>query len=148
MVLIKQEEEKKGLDDIVTNNISPDVIKQLRRNFELKYSSEERIDWLQSHVIGYQIEFETPFGKRTLTYNDHMASGRCLQFFEDYILEKVVPSYGNTHTNDNFVGKRMTNLAHKSSEVHQKVRVRWRLRRLTSSSGSEPRKYASSAFKR
>ncbi|KAJ0978169.1 hypothetical protein J5N97_013643 [Dioscorea zingiberensis] len=120
MVLIKQEEEKKGLDDIVTNNISPDVIKQLRRNFELKYSSKERIDWLQSHVIGNQIEFETPFGKRTLTYSDHTAFGRCLQFIEDYILKKVVPSYGNTHNNDNFVGKRMTNLAHKSSEFIKK----------------------------
>ncbi|KAJ0976857.1 hypothetical protein J5N97_012331 [Dioscorea zingiberensis] len=117
-MFVKPDAEKKGLVDLITN-ISPDVIKQLRRNSELN-SSEERIDWLQSQVIGNQIEFDTPFGKRTLTYADHTASGRCLQFIEDYIVEKVLPSYGNTHTDDSFVGKRTTNLAHKSSEFIKK----------------------------
>jgi selenocysteine lyase/cysteine desulfurase len=33
-----------------------------------------------------------------VAYCDYTASGRSLQFIEDYILREVLPSYGNTHT--------------------------------------------------
>ena len=57
-------------------------------------AEDERIEWLRSQLIGYGTEFDTPFGKRLLTYADHTATGRCLHYIEDYIVEQVLPLYG------------------------------------------------------
>jgi hypothetical protein len=57
-------------------------------------SADSKLSWLRSQVIGNTVEFDTPFGKRRLTYADHTASGRCLQFIEDYVMDKVLPFYG------------------------------------------------------
>lgn len=59
-----------------------------------KKNGEDRIAWLQSQLIGKGLEFETPFGKRRLTYADHTASGRCLKYIENYIIQEVLPFYG------------------------------------------------------
>lgn len=57
-------------------------------------SWEQKLLWLRSQIIGSNFEFNSPFGKRMLTYADHMASGRCLQFIENYIMTNVLPVYG------------------------------------------------------
>ncbi|MCD7454596.1 hypothetical protein HAX54_025292 [Datura stramonium] len=51
------------------------------------YSSEKKLSWLRSQIIGANVDFETPFGKRRLTYADHTASGRCLHYIENYIID-------------------------------------------------------------
>ncbi|XP_077246656.1 uncharacterized protein LOC143886530 [Tasmannia lanceolata] len=76
---------------------------------------EEKCAWLRSQLVGHDVEFDTPFGKRHLLYADHTASGRCLHHIENYIIENVLPFYGNTHTNDSFVGHRTTKMAHEAS---------------------------------
>ncbi|KAL2521303.1 Aminotransferase class-V domain-containing protein [Forsythia ovata] len=58
-------------------------------------STEKKLSWLRSQIIGGNAEFNTPFGKRRLTYSDHTASGRSLQYIENYILNNVLPFYGN-----------------------------------------------------
>lgn len=58
-------------------------------------STEEKLSWLRSQVIGANVAFETPFGERLLTYADHTATGRSLRHIEDYILHNVLPFYGN-----------------------------------------------------
>ena len=58
--------------------------------------TDEGIEWLRSQIIGDGTEFDTPFGKRKLTYADHTASGRCLHYIEDYIVEQVLPFYGTS----------------------------------------------------
>ncbi|XP_059663534.1 uncharacterized protein LOC132309224 [Cornus florida] len=75
-----------------------------------------KLAWLRSQVIGSDVEFDTPFGKRRLTYADYTASGRCLQFIEKYIIEKVLPFYGNTHTSDSYVGDQTTTMVHAASK--------------------------------
>lgn len=57
-------------------------------------SSEKKLSWLRSQIIGGDVEFDSPFGKRRLTYADHTASGRCLHYIEDYIIDNVLPFYG------------------------------------------------------
>ncbi|KAK6942950.1 Aminotransferase class V domain [Dillenia turbinata] len=79
-------------------------------------SPEKRLAWLRSQMIGNDVEFESPFGKRRLTYADYTASGRCLQFIENYIIENVLPFYGNTHTSDSFVGHQTTKMVHEASD--------------------------------
>ncbi|KAL6999242.1 hypothetical protein U1Q18_000403 [Sarracenia purpurea var. burkii] len=61
-------------------------------------SVENKMCWLRSQIIGGDAEMESPFGKRRLTYADHTASGRCLHYIENYIINIVLPFYGNIHT--------------------------------------------------
>ncbi|KAJ4766380.1 hypothetical protein LUZ62_076755 [Rhynchospora pubera] len=76
---------------------------------------EDRIAWLQSQLIGKSLDFKTPFGKRHLLYADHTASGRCLKYIENYIIQEVLPFYGNTHTDDSYVGDKTTSIVHRAS---------------------------------
>ncbi|GJN13590.1 hypothetical protein PR202_gb00311 [Eleusine coracana subsp. coracana] len=76
-------------------------------------ASEDKLDWLRSQLIGKNIEFDTPFGRRMLTYADQTASGRSLRYIEDYLVKDVLPFYGNTHTEDSHVGRKTTWLVHK-----------------------------------
>jgi selenocysteine lyase/cysteine desulfurase len=45
-----------------------------------------------------------PFGKRNLSYADYIASGQPLEMIEDFINEKVLPYYANTHTEASYTG--------------------------------------------
>ncbi|KAK9291769.1 hypothetical protein L1049_019719 [Liquidambar formosana] len=79
-------------------------------------SSEKKLFWLRSQIIGGgDAEFDSPFGKRRLTYADHTATGRCLHYIENYIIDNVLPFYGNTHTCDSYVGQRTTKMVHEAS---------------------------------
>ncbi|CAL5097983.1 unnamed protein product [Urochloa decumbens] len=78
-------------------------------------AGEEKVEWLRSQLIGKDVEFDTPFGRRVLTYADQTASGRSLRYIEDYIVNEVLPFYGNTHTEDSHVGSKTTRLVHKAA---------------------------------
>ncbi|KAJ6741000.1 hypothetical protein OIU79_001008 [Salix purpurea] len=49
-------------------------------------STEMKLAWLRSQIIGEDAEFDSPFGKRRLTYADHTASGRSLPFYGNLLL--------------------------------------------------------------
>ncbi|XP_042493019.1 probable cysteine desulfurase [Macadamia integrifolia] len=72
--------------------------------------AETKFEWLRSQLIGHDVEFDTPFGKRLLTYADHTASGRGLHIIEAFISNNVLPFYGNTHTSDSYVGHKTTKM--------------------------------------
>jgi len=78
-------------------------------------TGEEKVEWLRSQLIGKDAEFDTPFGRRALTYADQTASGRSLRYIEDYLVKEVLPFYGNTHTEDSHVGSKTTRLVHKAA---------------------------------
>ncbi|CAM8954720.1 unnamed protein product [Rhodiola kirilowii] len=84
-------------------------------------SSEKRLAWLQSQIIGRDAEFDSPFGRRRITYADHTASGRSLHYIEDYIIHHVLPFYGNTHTSDSYVGHHTTKMVHEASHYIKKT---------------------------
>ena len=80
-------------DPRLSNRMGPFLIE---KHGTSKSDDEDRkLSWLRSQIIGNTAEFDAPFGKRLITYADHTASGRWLQFIEDYIMEKVLPFYGN-----------------------------------------------------
>ena len=57
-------------------------------------AGDDKVAWLRSQLIGKDVEFDTPFGRRVLTYADQTASGRGLRYIEDYIVSEVLPFYG------------------------------------------------------
>ncbi|KAG0494430.1 hypothetical protein HPP92_005424 [Vanilla planifolia] len=78
--------------------------------------AEKRLEWLRSQLIGRDLQFDTCFGKRLLTYADHTASGRCLRYIEEYITQQVLPFYGNSHTSDSSCGEKTTRMVHEARE--------------------------------
>ncbi|KAK2656166.1 hypothetical protein Ddye_009218 [Dipteronia dyeriana] len=78
--------------------------------------SEKKLCWLRSQIIGADSQFESPFGIRKLIYADHTASGRSLHYIEDFIINNVLPFYGNTHTCESYVGHRTTKMVHEATQ--------------------------------
>ncbi len=69
--------------------------------------------WLRGDLIGEDAVIQTPFGARRLTYADFVASGRGLRWVEDTV-QRALPLYANTHTEDSATGARTTHLAHEA----------------------------------
>lgn len=67
-------------------------------------------DWIRAGLIGDDVEIDGPFGKKPLLYADYVASGRALNQVEDFIRDRVLPFYANSHTRASFCGAYTTQL--------------------------------------
>ncbi len=67
------------------------------------------LDDLRNEIIGNDLIFDTPFGKRHMLYIDYTASGRGIRIIEEKI-QNILKSYANTHTDDDYSGKYLTHL--------------------------------------
>ncbi len=67
-------------------------------------------DWIRAGLIGDGVEFDGPYGKKPLLYADYVASGRALTQVEDFIRDRVLPYYANSHTRASFCGAYTTQL--------------------------------------
>ncbi len=73
-------------------------------------------------VLGDDAVLDGPFGPRRLVYADHTASGRSLSFIEDFIRARVLPLYGNTHTEASATGRHTTALREDARRIiHEAV---------------------------
>ena len=78
------------------------------------------IDFIRSEIIGKNFFFNTPYGKRLLTYADYTASGRSLSFIEKYLIH-IQRIYANTHTEDDVTGRNMTGIMHRAEKNIKKA---------------------------
>ena len=62
------------------------------------------VELIRRSVIGDDEAVAGPFGIRRVTYADYTASGRALEFIEDYLRDAVLPLYANTHTESSGTG--------------------------------------------
>ena len=68
------------------------------------------LDRIRRGVIGEGATLDGPYGRRRITYADYTASGRSLDFVEDFIRDHVLPRYANTHTESSGTGLQTTRL--------------------------------------
>ena len=83
--------------------------------------ADARIARIRAGVIGEGRAIETPFGVRPLVYADYVASGRGLSFIEDLIRDRILPDYGNTHTETSYTGRQTTVLREAARETIRKA---------------------------
>jgi selenocysteine lyase/cysteine desulfurase len=62
----------------------------------------------RANIIGQQQYYDTPFGSKRILYADWTASGRAYRPIEEELLDRVLPFFGNTHTETTVTGRRMT----------------------------------------
>jgi selenocysteine lyase/cysteine desulfurase len=58
-----------------------------------------------------------PFGPLRVTYADYTASGRSLDFIEDFIRDAVLPRYANTHTESSGTGLQTSRLREDARKI-------------------------------
>ncbi len=63
---------------------------------------------IRESVIGDDQVVTGPFGPTRVTYADYTASGRAVEFIEDFIRSEVLPRYANTHTESSGTGLQTT----------------------------------------
>ncbi|WP_261841342.1 aminotransferase class V-fold PLP-dependent enzyme [Aliamphritea ceti] len=80
------------------------------------------IQRIRDAVIGSDQTITTPFGDKPLVYADYTASGRSLNFIEEYIQQQVLPFYANTHTESSYTGAQTGQLREQArTEIRQAV---------------------------
>jgi selenocysteine lyase/cysteine desulfurase len=75
------------------------------------------VERIRRGVIGEGELMDGPFGPRRVTYADYTASGRSLDFIEDFIRDAVLPRYANTHTESSGTGLATTRLREDARQI-------------------------------
>jgi len=74
-------------------------------------------DKINQAIIGSNTTISTPFGTKPLIYADYTASGRSLDFIENFIRQQVLPYYSNTHSETSMTGAQTNHFREQARET-------------------------------
>lgn len=72
---------------------------------------------LRAGLIGEGAPVPGPFGVHPLVYADYVASGRALRQVEDFVMNRVLPYYANSHTEASFCGRHVSRMRRAAREA-------------------------------
>ena len=78
---------------------------------------EKSFQKFRKNIVGVNLVFPTPYGKKKLIYTDWTASGRLYGPIEDKIKKDFGPLVGNTHTETTITGRIMTRAYHQAQKI-------------------------------
>lgn len=73
--------------------------------------------YIDDNVIGKSGTFLGPFGRRKVVYCDYTATGRSLQFLEDYIVKEVLPFLGDTRASTTICSLQSSLFRHEARDI-------------------------------
>jgi selenocysteine lyase/cysteine desulfurase len=77
----------------------------------------ELTKFINDNIIGRHHQFDGPFGRKHVIYCDFTASGKALHFIEHFIINQVLPTYGNTHTSTGMNSVQTTSYRDEAREI-------------------------------
>ncbi|XP_017757061.1 PREDICTED: uncharacterized protein LOC108548558 [Eufriesea mexicana] len=75
------------------------------------------LKYIDDNVIGKNGTFFGPFGRRKVVYCDYTASGRSLQFLEEYIAKEVLPYLGDTRASTSICSLQSSLFRHEGRDI-------------------------------
>src|SRR5262249_52648580 len=72
---------------------------------------------IREGLVGADDAVSGPFGARPLVYADYAASGRSLDFIEEFIRDQVLPFYANTHSDASATGRQTAHLREEARRI-------------------------------
>lgn len=78
---------------------------------------ERYFDVFRRNTIGFDQEYNTPYGIMKIIYGDWIASGRLYKPIEEKLSYKIGPFIGNTHTETSETGTSMTRAYHQAHKI-------------------------------
>lgn len=74
----------------------------------------------RKNIIGIDQDFDSPYGRKKITYTDWTASGRLYRPIEEKLMNEFGPFVANTHTETTVSGTAMTMAYHKARQIIKK----------------------------
>lgn len=81
---------------------------------------EQYFQTFRNNVVGVDLYFDSPYGKKKIIYADWTASGRLYRPIEEKLLNNVGPFVANTHTETSITGSVMTHAYHDARAIIKK----------------------------
>jgi len=81
---------------------------------------ESYFEAFRKNIVGIDQSFNSPYGRKKISYADWIASGRLYQPIEKQITEIFGPFVGNTHSETSETGALMTHAYHQSQQIIKK----------------------------
>jgi selenocysteine lyase/cysteine desulfurase len=75
------------------------------------------LERIRRGIIGDDEVMDGPYGPQRVVYADYTASGRSLDFVEDFVRDHVLPRYANTHTESSSTGLQTTRLGEDARRI-------------------------------